>query len=100
MMALSRLWSWVSDSVASGGFLAPAFAGDAVATWAPPDDSGSAIWLDAMQVRDLEPVLHPRRGVRGGSPMMPVSMHADVQFENLRHRDSNLDGCTIRSLVA
>jgi glycine oxidase len=44
---------------ASGGFLAPAFAGDAVATWAPPSDSGSAIWLDAMQVRDIEPVLHP-----------------------------------------
>jgi glycine/D-amino acid oxidase-like deaminating enzyme len=44
---------------AAGGFLAPAFAGDAVATWAPPSDSGSAIWLDAMQVRDIEPVLHP-----------------------------------------
>ena len=45
--------------MASGGFLAPAFAGDSVATWAPPDDSGSAIWLDAVQVRELEPNLHP-----------------------------------------
>ena len=44
--------------IASGGFLAPAFAGDSVATWAPPDQSG-ATWLDAIQVRELEPSLHP-----------------------------------------
>lgn len=45
--------------VASGGFLAPAFAGDTVATWAPPEKSGSAKWLDNIQVRELEPSLHP-----------------------------------------
>jgi glycine oxidase len=45
--------------VASGGFLAPAFAGDTVATWAPPEGSGSATWLDNIQVRELEPSLHP-----------------------------------------
>lgn len=45
------------DFVASGGFLAPAFAGDGVATWSPPDDS--ARWLDSTQVRELEPNLHP-----------------------------------------
>lgn len=49
--------------VAGGGFLAPAFAGDAVATWAPPssseDGSAAAVWLDAVQVRDIEPLLHP-----------------------------------------
>ena len=44
--------------VASGGFLAPAFAGDSVATWAPPEGSGEAIWLDADQARELEPHLH------------------------------------------
>jgi thiazole synthase len=43
--------------VASGGFLAPAFAGDSVATWSPPDDT--ATWLDETQVRELEPNLHP-----------------------------------------
>mmetsp|Transcript_22201 Transcript_22201/g.31241 ORF Transcript_22201/g.31241 Transcript_22201/m.31241 type:complete len:924 (-) Transcript_22201:197-2968(-) len=41
----------------AGGFLAPAFAGDGVATWAPPSSSG--VWLDATQVRELEPQLHP-----------------------------------------
>lgn len=45
--------------VASGGFLAPAFAGDSVATWAPPEESGEAMWLDSSQVRELEPHLHP-----------------------------------------
>eukprot|EP00546_Thalassionema_frauenfeldii_P004631 CAMPEP_0178921020 /NCGR_PEP_ID=MMETSP0786-20121207/15322_1 /TAXON_ID=186022 /ORGANISM="Thalassionema frauenfeldii, Strain CCMP 1798" /LENGTH=840 /DNA_ID=CAMNT_0020595139 /DNA_START=111 /DNA_END=2633 /DNA_ORIENTATION=- len=45
------------DFIASGGFLAPAFAGDGVATWSPPDSS--ARWLDATQVKELEPNLHP-----------------------------------------
>jgi len=40
----------------AGGFLAPAFSGDTVATWSPPDES--ARWLDAAQVRELEPNLH------------------------------------------
>ncbi len=48
---------WNVGYVAAGGFLAPAFAGDNVATWAPPDESGSAMWLDALQVRELEPSL-------------------------------------------
>jgi glycine/D-amino acid oxidase-like deaminating enzyme len=43
--------------VASGGFLAPAFAGDTVATWSPPD--ATAKWLDATQIRELEPSLNP-----------------------------------------
>jgi glycine oxidase len=50
---------WNIGYVASGGFLAPAFAGDNVATWAPPDDGGTATWLDSTQVRELEPNLHP-----------------------------------------
>ncbi|KAG7364070.1 glycine oxidase [Nitzschia inconspicua] len=53
---------WNVGYLASGGFLAPAFAGDNVATWAPPesdDKSSSATWLDATQVRELEPHLHP-----------------------------------------
>lgn len=41
--------------MASGGFLAPAFPGDSVATWSPPDST--AKWLDATQVRELEPSL-------------------------------------------
>ena len=55
----SKLEPWNIGYVASGGFLAPAFAGDAVATWAPPDDFGTATWLDATQARELEPNLHP-----------------------------------------
>lgn len=55
----SNLNPWNVGYVGSGGFLAPAFAGDAVATWAPPEDSGSAMWLDATQARELEPCLHP-----------------------------------------
>lgn len=62
----TKLERWNIGYVASGGFLAPAFAGDSVATWAPPqggdddhDSSSTAIWLDAMQVRELEPHLHP-----------------------------------------
>lgn len=54
-----QLDPWTVGYMASGGFLAPAFAGDTVATWAPPDDGGSAIWLDEIQVRELEPSLHP-----------------------------------------
>eukprot|EP00977_Amphora_coffeiformis_P009021 scaffold2043_cov166-Amphora_coffeaeformis.AAC.20 len=55
---------WEVGYVSTGGFLAPAFAGDSVATWAPPDEGGTATWLDATQVRELEPYLH--RDVIGG----------------------------------
>eukprot|EP00529_Nitzschia_sp_RCC80_P018008 CAMPEP_0113455770 /NCGR_PEP_ID=MMETSP0014_2-20120614/8544_1 /TAXON_ID=2857 /ORGANISM="Nitzschia sp." /LENGTH=841 /DNA_ID=CAMNT_0000347205 /DNA_START=88 /DNA_END=2613 /DNA_ORIENTATION=- /assembly_acc=CAM_ASM_000159 len=59
----NTLKPWNVGYVAAGGFLAPAFAGDNVATWAPPTasdaDSSSAMWLDATQVRELEPYLHP-----------------------------------------
>ncbi|GKY92777.1 hypothetical protein MPSEU_000247500 [Mayamaea pseudoterrestris] len=50
---------WSVGYMHTGGFLAPAMAGDSVATWAPPSDSGTATWLDATQVRELEPNLHP-----------------------------------------
>ena len=50
---------WSVGYVGSGGFLAPAFAGDSVATWSPPDEGGSARWLDSTQIRELEPYLHP-----------------------------------------
>jgi len=40
---------WEVGFHATGGFLAPAFAGDSVATWAPPEGSGSARWLDEIQ---------------------------------------------------
>ena len=50
---------WSVGYVSSGGFLAPAFAGDSVATWAPPEESGTAQWLDEIQARELEPNLHP-----------------------------------------
>ena len=74
----TSLEPWQVGYLATGGFLAPAFAGDAVATWAPPQSSTSrrgggggggdvgggtqepaAIWLDATQVREMEPLLHP-----------------------------------------
>jgi len=50
---------WSVGYVAAGGFFAPAFAGDSVATWAPPEEAGTATWLDATQARELEPNLHP-----------------------------------------
>lgn len=50
---------WSVGFVGSGGFLAPAFAGDSVATWSPPEKAGSAQWLDSTQIRELEPYLHP-----------------------------------------
>ena len=60
----NNLEPWEVGFTAAGGFLAPAFAGDAVATWAPPSQSGTARWLDAVQVRELEPQLH--KDVVGG----------------------------------
>ncbi len=50
---------WETGFHGTGGFLAPAFAGDAVATWSPQPQSGQAMWLDEIQVRELEPMLHP-----------------------------------------
>ena len=40
---------WEVGFQATGGFLAPAFAGDSVATWAPPAGGGVAYWLDEIQ---------------------------------------------------
>lgn len=40
---------WEVGFQATGGFLAPAFAGDSVATWAPPPGGGVAYWLDEIQ---------------------------------------------------
>ena len=53
------LQPWEVGFTSTGGFLAPAFAGDSVATWAPPEGSGTAHWLDEIQVHELEPHLHP-----------------------------------------
>ena len=55
----SYLEPWETGFHSTGGFLAPAFAGDAVATWSPQPMSGAAHWLDDVQVRELEPKLHP-----------------------------------------
>ena len=35
----------------SGGFVSPAFEGDAVHTWTPPPEGGQAHWIDRDQVR-------------------------------------------------
>lgn len=35
----------------SGGFISPAFEGDAVHTWSPPPEGGQALWIDRDQVR-------------------------------------------------
>jgi thiazole synthase len=67
---------WEVGYLSSGGFLAPALAGDSVATWAPPDESGTATWLDSMQVRELEPNLHP--DVVGGW-WFPEDMSVDAR---------------------
>ena len=62
---------WEVGYTATGGFLAPAFAGDSVATWSPPSatststststgaTSSTAKWLDEIQVHEMEPSLHP-----------------------------------------
>jgi thiazole synthase len=55
----TTLEPWETGFHSTGGFLAPAFAGDAVATWSPQPQSGAAHWLDEIQVRELEPKLHP-----------------------------------------
>ncbi len=56
----SGLEPWEVGYAATGGFLAPAFAGDSVATWSPPAQTqGSAIWLDEIQVHEMEPSLNP-----------------------------------------
>jgi len=54
-----RMEPWETGFHCTGGFLAPAFAGDAVATWSPQPNSGKSYWLDEIQVRELEPMLHP-----------------------------------------
>lgn len=51
---------WEVGYAATGGFLAPAFAGDSVATWSPPEQvQSTAKWLDSIQVHEMEPSLHP-----------------------------------------
>ena len=51
---------WEVGYAATGGFLAPAFAGDSVATWSPPPQvQSTAKWLDKIQVHEMEPSLHP-----------------------------------------
>ena len=78
----NSLEPWNIGYVASGGFFAPAFAGDNVATWMPDHDNDdddnknenesprqkkkrkkkktpTAFWLDATQAKELEPHLHP-----------------------------------------
>ncbi len=51
---------WEVGFAATGGFLAPAFAGDSVATWSPPAQvQSTAMWLDEIQVHEMEPSLHP-----------------------------------------
>ncbi|KAL7511429.1 hypothetical protein ACHAXN_008388 [Cyclotella atomus] len=55
----NKLKPWETGFHSTGGFLAPAFAGDAVATWSPQPHSGTAYWLDDIQIRELEPLLHP-----------------------------------------
>ena len=42
---------------ASGGFIAPAFEGDAVHTWRPPAEAGDARWLSPAEAKSLEPLL-------------------------------------------
>ena len=55
-----NLEPWEVGYAATGGFLAPAFAGDSVATWSPPAQvSGAAKWLDDIQIHEMEPCLHP-----------------------------------------
>lgn len=39
-----------TDFWSSGGFLSPAFEGDAVHTWSPPPEGGQAHWVDRDQV--------------------------------------------------
>jgi len=48
----------------TGGFICPAFAGDTVATHAAAPGGDDGIWLDAFQIREMEPGLSEE--VKGG----------------------------------
>ncbi len=61
---------------AAGGFLAPAFPGDAVDTWAPPPAAGRAYRLDGAQMRGMEPALAAE--VSGGW-WFPDDMQVDAR---------------------
>ena len=50
--------------VANGGFVAPAFASDAVDRWSPPPAAGRAVRLGAAAALRMEPLLSP--SVAGG----------------------------------
>jgi len=43
--------------VARGGFIAPAYAGDAVERWTPPAAAGPSSWLEGDMLRNIEPSL-------------------------------------------
>ena len=68
---------------AAGGFLAPAFAGDAVDAWVPPPHAGPAYRLDATQMRAMEPELS---GDVTGGWWYPDDMQVDARrlFRSLK----------------
>jgi hypothetical protein len=66
---------WEVGFHASGGFLAPAFAGDSVATWAPPAGSGNARWLDEIQGKAKQ-------------PLTPLARRHLKIYSHFDHRDS------------
>jgi hypothetical protein len=73
----SGIEPWEVGYAATGGFLAPAFAGDSVATWSPPPKvQQTAVWLDEIQVHEMEPSLHP--DVIGGW-WFPEAMQEDLR---------------------
>lgn len=46
----------------SGGFMSPAFEGDAVHVWTPPPEGGQAHWIDRDQVRSCDDCMSTKAG--------------------------------------
>ncbi|CAM9494800.1 unnamed protein product, partial [Discosporangium mesarthrocarpum] len=59
-----------------GGFIAPAFEGDAVHKWNPPPEAGQAYWMERDQVLEMEPKLSPDII---GAWYYPQDMNIDAQ---------------------
>ncbi|CAM9576728.1 unnamed protein product [Scytosiphon promiscuus] len=60
----------------SGGFMSPAFDGDAVHVWSPPPEGGQAYWIERDQALEMEPSLSPNIV---GAWWFPQDMSIDAQ---------------------
>ncbi|CBJ27273.1 glycine oxidase ThiO [Ectocarpus siliculosus] len=87
----------------TGGFMSPAFEGDAVHVWSPPPEGGQAHWIGRDQALEMEPSLSPDIV---GAWWFPQDMSIDAQrmFRVLEQACSKggveiLEGTAAASLV-